>query len=48
LHSPFKAEDRRLFNNSHTYTVGPNGGPAEVAPKQGMIRRNPANRLLYR
>jgi hypothetical protein len=36
------------FYNSHTYTVGPNGGPAKVVPKQGMMRRNPANRLLYR
>jgi hypothetical protein len=35
------------FYNSHSYTVDPNGGPAKVAPKQG-VRRNPANRLLYR
>jgi hypothetical protein len=35
------------FYNSHSYTINPNGGPAKIVPKQGM-RRNPANRLLYR
>jgi hypothetical protein len=36
------------FYNTHTYVVGPNGGPATVMRKQGMRRRNPANRMLYR
>jgi hypothetical protein len=36
------------FYNTHTYVVGPNGGPAKVVPKQGMRRRNPANRIFYR
>jgi hypothetical protein len=35
------------FYNNHSYAVSPNGGPAKVVPKQG-VRRNPANRLLYR
>jgi hypothetical protein len=35
------------FYNSHSYAISPNGGPAKVVAKQG-VRRNPANRLLYR
>jgi hypothetical protein len=35
------------FYNSHNYAVSANGGPAKVTPKYG-VRRNPANRMLYR
>jgi hypothetical protein len=43
------------FYNTHAYVIDPHGGPTKVTRKQGGgpinpmgVRRNPANRMLYR